>query len=61
MADGPNIGLIVPRFEELPAFYQAAEEMGFHSLWLTEMLFNRTREGGRGLGIIPSMKIVGWQ
>ena len=49
MADGPNIGLIVPRCEELPAFYQAADEMGFHSLWFTEMLFARTWMGRKDL------------
>ena len=40
MADGPNIDLIVPRFEEITDFYQAADRMGFHSLWFTEMLFS---------------------
>ena len=40
MADGPNIGLIVPRFEEFPAFYQAADQMGFHFLWVNKTLFN---------------------
>ena len=40
MADGPNIDLIVPRSEEIPSFYQAADQMGFHSLWFTEMLFS---------------------
>ena len=53
MADGPKVGpkvgLIVPRFEEFPAFYQAADQMGFHSLWVTEMLFNRAWTGTRGL------------
>ena len=49
MTDGPKIGLIVPRFEELPAFYQAADRMGFDSLWVTEMLFNRAWTGSRGL------------
>ncbi len=48
MADGPNIGLIVPRFEEFSAFYQAADQMGFHSLWVTEMLFNHPWWGKRG-------------
>ena len=49
MADGPNIDLIVPRFEEITAFYQAAEKMGFHSLWFTEMLFSQPwmGQGGR--------------
>ncbi|MCH7737060.1 MAG: LLM class flavin-dependent oxidoreductase [Chloroflexi bacterium] len=46
MADGPNIDLIVPRYEEIPAFYQAADQMGFHALWFTEMLFS---QGWRGL------------
>ena len=49
MTDGPQIGLIVPRFEELSAFYQAADQMGFHSLWVTEMLFNRAWTGSKGL------------
>ncbi|SVD01911.1 uncharacterized protein METZ01_LOCUS354765, partial [marine metagenome] len=49
MTDGPQIGLIVPRFEELSAFYQAADQMGFHSLWVTEMLFNRAWTGSNGL------------
>ena len=40
MADGPKIDLIVPRFEEITAFYQAADQMGFHSLWFTETLFS---------------------
>ena len=49
MTDGPKIGLIVPRFEELPAFYQAADRMRFDSLWVTKMLFNRAWTGSRGL------------
>ena len=49
MADESNIGLIVPRFEEFPAFYKAADQMGFRSLWVTEMLFNRAWTGKRGL------------
>ncbi len=49
VADESNIGLIVPRFEEFPAFYKAADQMGFHSLWVTEMLFNRAWTGKRGL------------
>ncbi len=48
MANGPNLGLIVPRFEEFSAFYQAADQMGFHSLWVTEMLFNHAWWGKRG-------------
>lgn len=40
MADGPYIDLIVPRFEEITPFYQAADRMGFHSLWFTELLFS---------------------
>ncbi len=49
MSDGPNVGLIVPRFEEFSAFYQAADQMGFHSLWVTEMLFNHAWSGTRRL------------
>ena len=49
MADGPNVGLIVPRFEEFSAFYQAADQMGFHSLWVTEMLFNHAWWGTKRL------------
>ncbi len=49
MADGPNVGLIVPRFEELSDFYQSADQMGFHSLWVTEMLFNHAWWGTRRL------------
>ena len=49
MADESNLGFIVPRYEEFPAFYQAADQMGFHSLWVTEMLFNRVWTGTRGL------------
>ena len=41
MADRPNIDLIVPRFEVLTDFYQAADQMGFHSLWFTEVLFSQ--------------------
>ncbi len=48
MADESNVGLIVPRYEELPAFYQAADQMGFHSLWVTEMLFNQAGPVGGG-------------
>jgi alkanesulfonate monooxygenase SsuD/methylene tetrahydromethanopterin reductase-like flavin-dependent oxidoreductase (luciferase family) len=44
VADQSNIGLIVPRFEELSEFYRAADQMGFHSLWATEMLFHRVWE-----------------
>ncbi|NQW22931.1 MAG: LLM class flavin-dependent oxidoreductase [SAR202 cluster bacterium] len=42
MADEPKMDLIVPRSKERPDFYQAAEQMGFHSLWFTEALFSRT-------------------
>jgi len=49
MADGPNIDLIVPRYEEIPAFYQAADQMGFHRLWFTEMLFSQGWRGQSGL------------
>ena len=49
MADESNLGFIVPRYEELPAFYQAADQMGFHSLWITEMLFNRAWTRTRAL------------
>jgi alkanesulfonate monooxygenase SsuD/methylene tetrahydromethanopterin reductase-like flavin-dependent oxidoreductase (luciferase family) len=48
MADGPNIDLIVPRYEEIPAFYQAADQMGFHALWFTEMLFSQSWRSLRG-------------
>ena len=48
MADGPNIDLIVPRFEEITAFYQAADKMGFHSLWFTETLFSHSTAVGLG-------------
>lgn len=60
MADGPNIDLIVPMFEELPPFYQAADEMGFHSLWFTEMLFSQTWIGQRDLkfGVLPAAAAV---
>ncbi|MCH8988943.1 MAG: LLM class flavin-dependent oxidoreductase [Chloroflexi bacterium] len=51
MADGPNIDLIVPLFEEITAFYQAADQMGFHALWFTEKLFSHTWMGQRGLGL----------
>ena len=47
MADGPKIDLIVPRFEEITDFYQAAEQMQFHSLWFTETLFSRGSAWGR--------------
>ena len=40
MADAPKVDLIVPRFEEITPFYQAADQMGFHSLWFTELLFS---------------------
>ena len=40
MADRPNIDLIVPRYVEITPFYQAADQMGFHALWLTETLFS---------------------
>jgi len=43
MDDGPNIDLIVPRSEEIPDFYQAAEQMGFHALWFTETLFSQAQ------------------
>ncbi len=57
MADGPNIDLIVPRSEEIAPFYQAADQLGFHALWFTEMLFNRTWDGERGwdpFGVLPA-------
>ncbi|MDA1128582.1 MAG: LLM class flavin-dependent oxidoreductase [Chloroflexi bacterium] len=40
MADRPKIDLIVPRFVDNIPFYQAADQMGFHALWFTEMLFS---------------------
>ena len=49
MADESTLGLIVLWFDKLPAFYQAADQMGFHSLWVTEMLFNWTWTRKRGL------------
>jgi alkanesulfonate monooxygenase SsuD/methylene tetrahydromethanopterin reductase-like flavin-dependent oxidoreductase (luciferase family) len=58
MADESNIGLIVPRFQEFSDFYQAADRMGFHSLWATEMLFNRAWTGTRGLDPFSSMATV---
>ena len=61
MADGPNIDLIVPRHEEIPAFYQAADEMGFHALWFTEMLFSRGRVDDKGpdtFGVLPAAAAV---
>ena len=51
MAEGPNISLVVPRFTDLSTLYQTADLMGFHSLWFTETLFDRTTAmgpGGRG-------------
>ena len=48
MADGPNIGLIVPRSDEITSFYQAADRMGFHSLWFTEMVFSHGWGDGKG-------------
>lgn len=47
MPDGPKIDLIVPLNEEIPSFYQAADQMGFHALWFTETLFSlrRPRQG----------------
>ncbi|MCH8989456.1 MAG: hypothetical protein IIA92_11705 [Chloroflexi bacterium] len=62
MADGHEIDLIVPRFEELPALYQAADQTGFHSLWFTEMLFDRTWMGRRDLnpfGVLAEAAAVG--
>ena len=47
MADGPKIDLIVPRFEEITDFYQAAEQMQFHALWFTEGLFSHGLAWGR--------------
>ncbi len=61
MADGPNIDLIVPRSEEIPDFYQAADRMGFHSLWFTEMLFSRGwADGNRpdSFGALPAAAAV---
>ena len=61
----PNIGLLipgpsvgeVPHPDEYTAFFRAADEMGFHSLWATERVLHRIRvvqpftmlgSGGRG-------------
>lgn len=58
---GPKIDLIVPRFEEIAPFYQAADQLGFHALWFTEMLFNRTWDGVRGwdpFGVLPAAAAV---
>ena len=55
MADGPNVDLIVPRFEEITGFYQAADQMGFHSLWFTETLFSQTWMGQRGLDHLSAL------
>jgi alkanesulfonate monooxygenase SsuD/methylene tetrahydromethanopterin reductase-like flavin-dependent oxidoreductase (luciferase family) len=60
MDDGPNIDLIVPRNEEMPDFYQTADQMGFHALWFTEKLFSQRRPkqgwsfvGGDGVNALP--------
>ena len=61
MADGPNIDLIVRRSEEIPSFYQAADEMGIHRLWFTEMLFSQGwMDGGRpdSFGVLPAAAAV---
>jgi len=42
----PNIDLIVPLFGEITPFYQAADQMGFHSLWFTETLFSHSTSIG---------------
>ena len=47
----PNIGLLipgpsvneVPRPDEYTAFFRAADDMGFHSLWATERVLHRIR------------------
>ena len=41
MADGPNIDLIVPLSDEIASFYRAADQLGFHSLWFTDMVFSQ--------------------
>ena len=46
----PNIDLIVPLFGEITPFYQAADQMGFHSLWFTETLFSHS----------TSVRLGGW-
>ena len=47
----PNVGLLIPgpsvgdmpRPDEYTAFFRAADEMGFHSLWATERVLHRVR------------------
>ena len=47
----PNVGLLIPgpsvgdmpRPDEYTAFFRAADEMGFHSLWATERVLHRIR------------------
>ena len=60
MADESNVGLIVPWFEELPAFYQAADQMGFHSLWVTEMLFSHGGVRGSWTPLGGATPFVSW-
>lgn len=49
MADEPKIDLIVPLYKKIIPFYQAADQLGFHSLWFTERLFSH------------SLRIGGWR
>ena len=50
MADASNIGIIVSRGAEFTDFYQAADQMGFHSLWVTEGVFHSVALGWSGGG-----------
>jgi len=61
MADGPNIDLIVPRSDEISSFYQAADRMGFHSLWFTEMVFSQgwvDKKGQDPFGVLAAAAAV---
>lgn len=39
VADASNIGSIVSQYAKFTDFYQAGDELGFHSLWLTRCVF----------------------
>ena len=50
MADVSNIGIIVSRGAEFTDFHQAADQMGFHSLWVTGGMFQSVSLGWAGGG-----------
>jgi alkanesulfonate monooxygenase SsuD/methylene tetrahydromethanopterin reductase-like flavin-dependent oxidoreductase (luciferase family) len=61
-SSGPNIGIVLTAMEEYIPLAQRADQLGFHSMWLTERLFKRfpPRPGVSGTERSESPQPAGW-